>query len=927
MAILALDQFRSEDMINRREYHFLNYVEGPRIIEKDPRENKARSPLEIAIQYGNYGIIMHPVMKRLIKTKWDIFGKKGARVDLVTNVIFAFVWTILGITMPLHADRLYSPLQNTWWRLLTALIAIFLTCLEVYKQVSSLIYINRAIRRWKSFRERTLKTDKKFCHPKWRDENEYLDKEIKAAREERFFARQDGWIILDWIVLILIVSGSTSHLVFLFNGSKLSRDVHVRIVSFLLIVLWIRLLKFTRPFEESGPFVASIGPMLKDFFKWSLLFCLLFIPYAAIFWMIFGPANAEYAPFFSDIPGLLFSVFTMAAFSNLSEIGDLAKIDQSMARLLTSSFVAVSTIVTLNLLIAMLADTFTRMYENSLETASMQRAKTILYLEQTLSPSVWQKYCEYINSECSPEVMSLTEDVTMGKRDKLRIKENLHQRVDEIHAVVRDRFAKRIGTERSDIDRLLEGVNKLNENLLFALRHMKGQESDVLLSDSGVLNMNIILKQPKRRIMAAAVNKTPVKTGAKRKKKVPYDPAKEKGEKTGKSKMEGSRNEHPVMTSSNHSRQAAEEGLTNQNMITQLDNVLDLMKNAINNGKLHFNLNGKALVTQTPNEKNTAAQLHSMEDAGTWTGDDEITSMSEKDWAHYETHVDGEMHGIMNPLWSENMAQPQDDNSTTQDTAQESSLDTCDEVPESNDSRAQSPGHSEYSSGQISSLNIERQRARYEDSSFLSSSTEHDGNISWDDVGHEESESSHSNASLPDNTSRETTPSIQHQDTNQQYSDECPQLEDVLLQSENSDSHGNISDTSSQQLSNNCINEFCENINEPYTSCRDDTSSSQASFVSNQYSSSDNTTSTEDMDLSSSESVALFSPNNIHKELVSTGPHVRWADTADDPCGTRFLNIREISTSPSDNYSVDNHVVDSDTASGDDSQPIINCYT
>ena len=124
-----------------------------------------------------------------------------------------------------------------------------LTGFELYKQVSSFIYINKAIGRWKSFREKSLWNDKRFCHPKWRDENEYLDKEIKDAREERFFTRQDGWIFLDWVALLLVVSSITSHICFFVIDSELSREIHVRIVSFVLIILFVRLLKFTRPFE------------------------------------------------------------------------------------------------------------------------------------------------------------------------------------------------------------------------------------------------------------------------------------------------------------------------------------------------------------------------------------------------------------------------------------------------------------------------------------------------------------------------------------------------------------------------------------------------------------------------------------------------------------------------------------------------------
>ena len=77
----------------------------------------------------------------------------------------------------------------------------------------------------------------------------------------------------------------------------------------------------------------------------------------------------------------------------------------------------------------------------------MQRAKTILYLEQKLSSSSWQQYCEYIQKECSPEVSSLSEEMYLGRRDKKRNKEKLIRSVDEIHTIMTDRFGQNVGTK------------------------------------------------------------------------------------------------------------------------------------------------------------------------------------------------------------------------------------------------------------------------------------------------------------------------------------------------------------------------------------------------------------------------------------------------------------------------------------------------
>ena len=49
VALIALDQFHTTDNINRREFYFLNYLEGAKLKE-ELQETLARSPLEIAVQ-------------------------------------------------------------------------------------------------------------------------------------------------------------------------------------------------------------------------------------------------------------------------------------------------------------------------------------------------------------------------------------------------------------------------------------------------------------------------------------------------------------------------------------------------------------------------------------------------------------------------------------------------------------------------------------------------------------------------------------------------------------------------------------------------------------------------------------------------------------------------------------------------------------
>ena len=55
VALLALDQLHTTDYINRREYYFLNHLEGAKL--KDELQNTpTRSSLEIAVQNQRCGI-------------------------------------------------------------------------------------------------------------------------------------------------------------------------------------------------------------------------------------------------------------------------------------------------------------------------------------------------------------------------------------------------------------------------------------------------------------------------------------------------------------------------------------------------------------------------------------------------------------------------------------------------------------------------------------------------------------------------------------------------------------------------------------------------------------------------------------------------------------------------------------------------------
>ena len=308
VAKIALDQFYSADSIIHKQYYFLNYLEGSRVVDG---RSSARTPLEAAVVSNKVAIIMHPVMQCLIATKWERFGRRWAWFDFVLNMTSAIIWTVMGVTLPTEYSSLYNPAGRMWWRMVLACLALLLTFYELLRQVIITVRTNRSLTQWKSYREKSLARDKPYCHPQWPDEAKYVDSEIKSVQDYRWLKGSDGWIYIDWLALILIVASAISHAVFFSEGTEAAHTVHVRIMCVLLIVIWVRILKFVRPFQGTGAFVASFTKMLRDIVLSLFLVVIIFLPYSSCFWILFGGLSPSPAKGFRNMPAILYEVKLM----------------------------------------------------------------------------------------------------------------------------------------------------------------------------------------------------------------------------------------------------------------------------------------------------------------------------------------------------------------------------------------------------------------------------------------------------------------------------------------------------------------------------------------------------------------------------------------------------------------------------------------
>ncbi|XP_028403236.1 transient receptor potential cation channel subfamily A member 1-like isoform X2 [Dendronephthya gigantea] len=459
VAKLALDQFYSEDNITHKRYYFLNYLEGSRVVDG---RCSARTPLEAAVASNCVQIIMHPVMQCLIATKWGRFGRRWAWFDFVLNMTSAIIWTAMGVTLPLEHDTLYNPPHEKWWRMVLACLALLLTMYELLRQVVITVRTNRSLTQWKSYREKSLSRDKPFCHPQWPDEARYVDSEIKSVLEHRWLATHDRWVYIDWVALTLIIASAISHAVFFSQGTREAHTVHVRIMCALLIVTWVRILKFVRPFQGTGAFVASFTKMVGNIMLSMFLVVIIFLPYASSFWILFGGLSPVPAKGFRSMTAVMYEVFQMTVLDTNHSIIPFLKVDPFMARLLSCTYVFISFVIVLNLIIAMITDTFKRVFSYAQEHAAIERAKTILNVEDSMREKTRKQYWEYIRSNCSPVVMN-----RLNRHGQTIFSEMVHMndRIRETHQLVRTRFGKEFGeNKKSTMEEMVKFAGDIVKN-------------------------------------------------------------------------------------------------------------------------------------------------------------------------------------------------------------------------------------------------------------------------------------------------------------------------------------------------------------------------------------------------------------------------------------------------------------------------------
>ena len=274
-----------------------------------------------------------------------------------------------------------------------------------------------------------LNRDLKYCHPRWPEESLYIKMEIDNISSQGLSYFQSYWNFFDWITYFGVLTVIITRVLSVSINNKTANDLHPKVMAVALIFIWLRLMKVFRAFEALGPFIVMIGHIIKDTLIFGFLYVEFFIPYVCAFWIIFG--GDENAQKMKDagldsngwrtFNNLMYSVWEITVVGNYSW-DSLLVVDRLMAQILCGTYLAVSSIICLNLFIALMSDTFQRVYDNANANAVMQKASTILTLEAEMSLRRKDQFVSYIHTNCAPEVGWRTS----GKHENIKAK--IHDR-------------------------------------------------------------------------------------------------------------------------------------------------------------------------------------------------------------------------------------------------------------------------------------------------------------------------------------------------------------------------------------------------------------------------------------------------------------------------------------------------------------------
>ena len=390
VATIALDQFYERDVLTRKQLFYLHFL------EKKTNLDVTRTPLDSVVQFKRFDLILHPIFQKLLNVKWRMYGFAFAifqTIFYLTNLIF---WSVFTVIPPTQERYLYN-LPTDIWRIVVGFLCLAFLFIQIVEEFTELTKDISEERHFTKKMQIVYKKDEKYFPDYLTTEHEHIKSLMKDLnRLKKNLYTGDFWNYVDWTAYILMTATAVTHIVDIAAHSTVLADWHARISVVTLIIIWFRLLKYLRPFEFIGWFIAILIYLKSDIFRFVIFILTLLIPYSLGFWILF-PLKGELHTFQSTF----FTVFRLIVVDDYP-LHEILSADEFMTYFMVGTYIAIVSIISLNLFIALLSNTFQTVYDNSQATAVMEKARLLLSTEKKLPYQLLKYYYNRIHQKCAP---------------------------------------------------------------------------------------------------------------------------------------------------------------------------------------------------------------------------------------------------------------------------------------------------------------------------------------------------------------------------------------------------------------------------------------------------------------------------------------------------------------------------------------------
>ncbi|KAL5255648.1 hypothetical protein ACHWQZ_G011029 [Mnemiopsis leidyi] len=496
VAYKALDQFHVTNRGSRQQFFFLNYLEPDPDIDQLSFLNM--SVLGAIVSARELKLMNHPVIRQMIKIKWGKFGQSRCLINLLIYGVYLVAWTcVVFIYQPWKLEQMNSGESSTTdeANIVSVGIAVALFLYLLGEEFMDLYQSEKAHSRYKEWRSKQIEKDLQYVPDKLTEEKEYLRKQAEIVRNSSSRYAQDPWNWYDWLTYISMFITSICVLTCLY-GESLKRDGldayrvfalwTSRLMCITIVLIWFKLFKYVRVYSFLGPFVVILVNTIHDIMKICFVFVVFFVPTVAVYYQFYYNAGGT---FFGGVRQTLFTVFRMLLVDdygyeemtgeNTEHTIDGIKVkpEISWTDFLVCYWLIVGAIIILNLFIALMSDTFQRVFDNAVEVALLERATIVCNIENSLPASRKRKFLRYLKEKCAPLEEYYDDDEDEDEEGEVKkfteqtfelvktLQTDLDHWKEDVVKEMKTVMDHQVATQRKEISKLQETVRHLTRVL------------------------------------------------------------------------------------------------------------------------------------------------------------------------------------------------------------------------------------------------------------------------------------------------------------------------------------------------------------------------------------------------------------------------------------------------------------------------------